>query len=178
MKVTAASDTSASPGNPAGVDVVAVPGSFHSFYTDNHQSIVRALSLTLGDTQLATEAADEAMCRALQRWDKVSTFENAQGWVYRVGLNWARSWLRRRRRERDRPIVFGPLVAQQVPVDPSLIAALRELSVEQRSVVVLRYYLDWSVGETAAALDIAPGTVKSRLARALDQLRALMGDPS
>ncbi len=54
--------------------------------------------------------------------------------------------------------------------DPALDAALGELDVEQRSVVVLRYLLDWSVAETAAALEIAPGTVKSRLSRALHQL--------
>jgi len=157
---------------------VHAPAPFDDFYRDTHASIVRALSLTLGDAGLASDATDEAMCRALQRWEKVGTYDNAAGWVYRVGLNWARSWLRRRRQERDRPVTFGDSVSHQKPVDPQLVAALNDLSFEQRSVVVLRYYLDWSIEQTAEALDIAPGTVKSRLARALDRLRVVMGAPS
>ena len=65
-----------------------------------------------------------------------------------------------------------------VSFEPELDAALAALPVEQRSVVVLRYLLDWSEFQTAEALDIAPGTVKSRLSRALDRLATQLGDPS
>ena len=44
--------------------------------------------------------------------------------------------------------------------------------------MVLRYHLDWSVDDVAAALDIAPGTVKSRLHRALRRLATQLADPS
>jgi len=54
--------------------------------------------------------------------------------------------------------------------------ALAQLSIEHRSVVVLRFYFDWTVDQTAEALDIAPGTVKSRLARALPLLRSYLGE--
>jgi RNA polymerase sigma factor (sigma-70 family) len=49
--------------------------------------------------------------------------------------------------------------------------ALRDLPVHQRAVVVLRFYSDLSVAQTASALSISEGTVKSRLARAMDRLR-------
>ena len=49
---------------------------------------------------------------------------------------------------------------------------LRRLTVEQRSVLVLTYYLDLSLGEAAATLGIPVGTMKSRLHRALGALRA------
>ncbi len=61
--------------------------------------------------------------------------------------------------------------------DAQLVAALGHLSVEHRTVVVGRYYLDWSEAQLADALDIAPGTVKSRLSRALKQLANLMEEP-
>ncbi len=61
------------------------------------------------------------------------------------------------------------------PSDPRLAQALAALDPKHRSVVVLRYLLDWSVEQTAEALDIAPGTVKSRLHRALAQLETHMG---
>lgn len=149
--------------------------SFDDFYTAHHASVARALSLTLGDNDLGNEAADEAMTRAYQRWATVRTYDNPQGWVYRVGLNWARSWLRRRKRIQpsiyieDTPVLDAPVK------DPVLARALAELDDKQRAVVVLRFYLDWSVEETAAALDVAPGTVKSRLHRALAQLQVKMG---
>lgn len=162
----------------AHVSQVGTVASFDEFHRRHRDPIVRALALTLGDAALASDAADEAMCRTLQRWDKVSTYANPQGWAYRVGLNWARSWLRRRRRERDRPVQFGPTEAHQQPVDPNLVAALNKLSVDHRSIVVLRYYLDWSIDEVAEALNVAPGTVKSRSARALDLLRVHMGGQS
>ncbi len=70
---------------------------FAAFYEQHHPRVARALAVTLGDAELATEATDEAMVRAYQRWKQVSSLDNPGGWVYRVGLNWSRSVLRRRR---------------------------------------------------------------------------------
>lgn len=56
------------------------------------------------------------------------------------------------------------------PGEPDVLAALGELDVPQRSVVVCRFYLGLSELETAQALGIRPGTVKSRLHRALRRL--------
>jgi Sigma-70 region 2 len=69
--------------------------SFADFYAKHHDSVARALSGTMGDDHLATEAVDEAMARADQRWDHVRSLESPSGWVYTVGLNWTRSLLRR-----------------------------------------------------------------------------------
>ena len=59
--------------------------------------------------------------------------------------------------------------------DPAIAAAIARLPLDQRSVVVLRYYLDWSTEEVAEALGVAPGTVKSRLHRALRRLESSLG---
>ncbi len=158
--------------------IAAIPDqrmSFAGFYAGHHATIARALALTLGDVELGVEAADEAMTRAYQRWHQVQGYDNPSGWVYRVGLNWARSFLRKRRRTISSPWVDETGVDDPQPNDPHLARALAKLDPRHRSVVVLRYLLDWSVDQTAEALEIAPGTVKSRLHRALNQLETELG---
>jgi RNA polymerase sigma-70 factor, ECF subfamily len=146
---------------------------FDTFFARHHPDMVRALTLAVGDVELGRDAAAEGFARALQRWSKVSTYDNPTGWVYRVGLNWARSRARKTRRERVGMVVDREQPAVE-PLDAQLFEALRELSLDHRAVVVGHYYLDWSEAQLAAALDVAPGTVKSRLSRALTQLAALM----
>lgn len=143
---------------------------FAPFYREYRDSVAHALSLTLGDSDLGSTAADEAFTRAVQRWKKVSNYDNPAGWVYRVGLNWARSWLRRKRLERERTgVEIGHMV--NPAIDHALGDALKDLSEDHRAVVVCRFYLDYTIDQTAAARGIAPGTAKSRLSRALTQLR-------
>jgi RNA polymerase sigma-70 factor (ECF subfamily) len=148
--------------------------SFEGFYRSERDRLVRALALTLGgDVSLAAEATDEAMARAYTRWRQVGGYENPSGWVYRVALNWARSRLRKRSRER-----WGMTVDRGEwdpdPADPTLVRRVWALPEHQRVVVVLRYFTDWSTDQIADALDIRPGTVKSRLNRALSHLRTTM----
>ena len=157
------------------VDVTGFDGFFH----EHHATIVRALSLALGDEHLARDAASEGFAKALARWNRVGRYDNPAGWIYRVGLNWGRSRWRRSRREVSEHAtndVERP-AADTEPSDPRVIPALRQLSVDHRVVVVARYYLDWSEQQIADALDIRPGTVKSRLSRALDRLAVDLGMP-
>jgi RNA polymerase sigma-70 factor (ECF subfamily) len=148
------------------------PRDFEDFYRSRREQVFRGLALTLRDRDLAADATDEAMARAYQRWRSVSRYNNPEGWVYRVGLNWARSRLRRTRREvrgfrlEDRP------AAELEPADPILAAALEALPVQQRAVVVLRCYFDWPTEQVAKALGVPNGTVKSRLSRALERLES------
>ena len=148
------------------------PREFEDFYRSRREQVFRGLALTLRDRDLASDATDEAMARAYQHWRSVSGYNNPEGWVYRVGLNWARSRMRRTKREvrgfrlEDRP------AAELVPADPALAAALEELPLQQRAVVVLRCYFDWSTEQVAKALGVPKGTVKSRLSRALEALES------
>jgi DNA-directed RNA polymerase specialized sigma24 family protein len=142
---------------------------FHEFYRSARERVGRALALTLHDTDLAADAVDEAMVRAYQQWSRVRALDNPAGWAYHVGLNHARSRLRRlaRRLTGGAP---AALVGNESAAEPAITAALAELSVDHRSVIVCRLFLDWSEADTATALRIRPGTVKSRLNRALAQL--------
>jgi len=152
-------------------------GNFDTFYATHRDRIARALSLSLRNPDLGAEAADEAFVRACQRWAEVSTYANPQGWVYRVGMNWARSWLRRARREREkRPLLAKGEFTEDEIVDVDLERALDRLTPTHRTVVVARFFMEWSIDETAEALGIRPGTVKSRLSRALSQLAGELGN--
>ncbi len=156
------------------VDADTEHHAFSVFYDAHYPDLVRALSATLGDAGWGREAADEAMTRAFDRWTDVATYANPAGWTYRVGLNWARSW--HRKLARRLPWTDDGVALPYTP-DVELDAAIAELDIKYRSVVVCRYLLDWSTEETADALGIASGTVKSRLSVALDKLRSLLDEP-
>lgn len=138
----------------------------------------RAMSLALGDVEFGRDATAEAFARALQRWKTVASFDNPSGWVFRVGLNWASSRRRRRRRDDVHRAAISTSAAVDHPdgLSGEIVAALQELSPEHRTVVVTRYVLDWSEADVAEALDIPPGTVKSRASRALSRLAELLED--
>jgi RNA polymerase sigma-70 factor (ECF subfamily) len=143
--------------------------SFEAFYDADRARLGRAVAFALGDADLAAEAVDEAFTRAYERWGSVS-LQNPPAWVYRVAMNWALSVLRRRRRSQHR--LYLPEAADHPIADPAVHAALAELDPKHRSVVVCRHLLGWSVAETAAALQLREGTVKSRLSRATTILQA------
>src|SRR5262245_5020900 len=146
---------------------------FTEFYRTDYPNIARALGYTLGSVDLGREATDEAMARAYARWDKIRDYDSPAGWVYRVGLNWAYSV--RRRMLRSLPFTEHVTSSEPPISDPAIALALRKLDVKLRAVVVCRLLLDWSVEETADALRIRPGTVKSRLHRALASLERSLG---
>ncbi len=147
---------------------------FDTFYEPARESVIRALTATLGSSELAVEATDEALARAVQRWGRVGTHDNPAGWVYRVGLNYARNRKRAVNLRLRRPIGDGLEAVVAAPdssvADPAIRDALLSLSLDQRAVVVCRLWLGWSEHQTAEALSLRPGTVKSRLSRALSKL--------
>lgn len=144
--------------------------SFAEFYDIHHGKIAASLALNFGDVDLGREAADEAMTRAFSHWGTVSGHRNPAGWVYRVGLNWGRSWFRRAGRRL--PWIEATSTDLPETADPALRTALLRLDHKYRAIVVCRYFLDWSTQQTAEALDIPVGTAKSRLHHALTQLKA------
>ena len=111
------------------------------------------------------------MVRAYQKWRTVRQYANPAGWTYRVGLNWAISQLRRRKRLVQAKSISNNPTWAPPPADPAISEALPHLPIEQRAVVVLRYLCDETQAEIASDLDIPVGTVRSRLSRALGRLR-------
>lgn len=151
---------------------------FEDYYRAHRTTVLRAVVFALDDADLAVEATDEAMARAYEQWDDVAAMANPTGWVFRVAVNVGRNRLRRLGLERRKP----PLPDRDRPdlegvADPTLARALARLPLDQRTVIVLRYHLDWSIDAIAAALDCASGTVKSRLHRGLQRLETMLEAP-
>jgi RNA polymerase sigma-70 factor (ECF subfamily) len=151
---------------------------FEDFYREHRSVLLRAVVFALDDPDLGLESTDEALARAYERWDSVRAMHNPSGWVFRVAVNFGRNKLRRRGLERRKP---PPADRDRADIegvaDPGLARALRRLPVDQRTVIVLRYHLDWSIDDIAAALDCAAGTVKSRLHRGLHRLETMLEAP-
>jgi RNA polymerase sigma-70 factor (sigma-E family) len=163
---------------------------FTAFYERHRDTCFRAVLATVSDRHQAEELTAEAFARAWAHWRKVGRHPAPAAWVVRTALNTHVSWWRRRRREvawdatglgtdlRDdrtgRP--EGAADGDATAADLALRAALRKLPVRQREVVVLRVFLDLDTAATAAALGVAPGTVKAHLHRATKALRAELED--
>ena len=117
-------------------------------------------------------AAWDALSWAWEHWDRVQAMANPVGFLYRVGQSAAR-------RHRSRPIPIDARMFRQhgIPeIDPRLVPALGELSIQQRTTVLLVHAFGWTIREVAALLDVAPSTVQTHLARGLDRLRTQLGD--
>jgi RNA polymerase sigma-70 factor (ECF subfamily) len=130
-----------------------------------------AIGFAIGDRLLGADAVDEAMVRAYAQWSKIGRYDCPEAWVYRVAHNWALGCLRKRGGEVGVASPPETGVRDSQPLDPVVWDALEHLSSDQRSVVILRIWLDWSTATTAEALGISQGTVKSRLSRSLESLR-------
>jgi RNA polymerase sigma-70 factor (sigma-E family) len=126
----------------------------------------------VGGRELAEDLAAEALARTYAHWRRVSRYDHLDAWVLRVVTNLAiDAFAKRRVPTADRPIDPDEAVVLRV----TLAQALRALPARQRDAVVLRYLVDMSEADVAASLGIAPGTVKSHLHRAVEQLRRTLG---
>jgi len=114
----------------------------------------------------AQDIAQEAFCRAWQRWHYVSGYDNPAAWVRRVATNLAHSRWKRARRAAAH--LMRQRAHETPPVDPehvAVVAALRKLPLPQQKALVLHHILDLPVDEVAEHLDAPVNTVKSWLHR-------------
>jgi RNA polymerase sigma-70 factor (ECF subfamily) len=135
----------------------------------------RAALLVTGDRAAAEDIAQEAFLAALRALPRFDLRRPLRPWLHRIVVNRAIDFARARAlRAEVGEDAAGEPAAPPVPAGPALdedvAAALLELSVDHRAVVVLRYVLDFTPGEIAALLDLPRGTVNSRLRRGLDAL--------
>jgi len=139
----------------------------------------RTAFLLCGDWHQADDLVSIALVKLLRHWRRVSVMEQPDAYVRRVLL---RTWLDERRRpwRREHPTEVVPDRPDPARADreahTDVMAHLAELPPRRRAVLVLRYFCDLSVEQTAAALGVTEGTVKSQAARALDTLRARLVD--
>ncbi|MFF2848024.1 SigE family RNA polymerase sigma factor [Streptomyces sp. NPDC058001] len=154
---------------------------FEEFVTARGPRLLRAAWLLTGDAHLAEDLLQTVLAKVWPRWKRIAD-QNPEGYVRTALFNtYASMWQRRWRGE----IPHGelPEVAERddafatVDLERTLVEALRQLPPRQRAVVVLRYFEDLGVAETARVLGCRPGTVKSQTWKALGVLRAQLAVP-
>jgi RNA polymerase sigma-70 factor, ECF subfamily len=149
----------------------------------HQEAVFRLAYLLLGDPDDADDVAQETFLRAwkyLTRFDPTRAF---RPWLLSIAANLASN----RRRSAGR--YFAALTRafrdepKSVTIDEQslqhneaqeLWEAVKQLNVQDQQIIYLRYFLDLSVSETAEVLQVAEGTVKSRLSRALEKLRTVI----
>lgn len=145
---------------------------FESFVSASSDRLLRTAYLLCGDRGHAEDLVQTALLRTARRWRWAR--QQPEAYARRVVVNLAKDrWRQLSRRPQETPIESDVRLE-----DPDglldrdeLLRAARALSPGQRAVLVLRYFDDLSVEETAAALGCSTGTVKSQTSRALDNLR-------
>jgi RNA polymerase sigma-70 factor (sigma-E family) len=148
------------------------------FCDREYPRLVGALDLYVGDLAVAEEIAQEALVRASQRWSRVSQLDSPGGWTYRVAINLANSWFRRRAAERRARRRLDPTLVHHDPdtADHEAVrTAMAALPERQRTALVLRYYLDLPATEVADRLGTTPGAVRAATKRAIASLRQQLG---
>ncbi|MCX5398721.1 SigE family RNA polymerase sigma factor [Streptomyces sp. NBC_00102] len=137
-----------------------------------------AALLTGGDVHLAEDLVQETLGRMYMLWGRVHRIDNPAAYAQTVLV---RAFLthRRRRSAGERPLAEVPDRVSAAGTDPALrmtlIDALDKLAPKDRAVVVLRYWEDCSIEQTAEALRTSPAAVRTRCVRALARLRTLLG---
>jgi RNA polymerase sigma-70 factor (sigma-E family) len=153
---------------------------FRDFVATRLDKLRRLAFLMCGDMQRAEDAVQLALTRLYSVWHRVD-FNSTDSYANRIVINVVRTEQRRAWFRRERVVDVLP---ERSVSDSSagtadrmaILAALAQLPNRQRAVVVLRFWEDRSVAETAKILRCSTGTVKSHTMRGLAKLRVLLGE--
>lgn len=148
---------------------------FSDYVAARRTSLVRAVVLLGCPQPDAEDVVQSALLKAYRHWRRVERAEEPEAYVYAIVVNTLRD-ARARKWHGELPTSHLPEtpVDRDVTIGIAVRRALADLSDDHREVLVLRFYAGLSERETATALGVASGTVKSRTSRAL---AALAADP-
>jgi RNA polymerase sigma-70 factor (sigma-E family) len=172
-------------GAPEREGTVAVGLDFEEYVAQRGPALLRLATLVTGSEPDAQDAVQDALSRALPRWDRIVAADDPDAYVRRMVLN-AHTSAWRRFRRKESPVA---VVRRDHALDPEAVglahldhervwAACLALPHDQRVAVVLRFYEQLSYAEIAALTSVAEPTARSRVHRALDRLRTHLDDPT
>ncbi|HET8561558.1 MAG TPA: SigE family RNA polymerase sigma factor, partial [Marmoricola sp.] len=167
--------------NPATDRHTARTDDFEAWMVARQRWLLRTAYLLSGDVHTAEDLVQTALAKLYLAWDRVSA-AGVDAYARKILVNehaslWRRKW-------RHKEVTTDDLSRHEVPVRDeeydgtrtALWEAVRALAPRQRAVIVLRYYEQLSEAETAEALGVSLGTVKSQASRAIATLRDRLGD--
>ena len=153
------------------------PDTYAIFVRDRHVDLLCFAHVLTGDRHLAEDLVQDALERAGVSWRRITGRDDPEGYVRRIVVNQFLNRARSLRRER---LVARPpdeAGREDDRVDDEVRSALADLPKQQRAVLVLRYYLDFSEAQIADTLGCSVGTVKSNASRGVAKLRAALAAP-
>lgn len=154
---------------------------FVEFAGSARDRLRRTAYLLCGDWDRASDLVQEGLIRVYVRWPRLERRGGELAYARKAVVSAYLDQVRRRSsterpQETDHTAASGEDVATEVATRQALMDALAQLPPRQRACVVLRYFEDLSVEQTAALLGCTEGTVKSQTSRALFSLRSMFED--
>ena len=145
---------------------------FDALLRDLTPALLRYVARVTGDAALAEDVVQDALIAVVRKISWLSDPSLFRAWTYRIASREAFRALKKRKQYVEIP---DDVESVDAPNDPwqreRLIASIDKLTPAARAVITLHYLEEMPLSEVAAVLDLAPGTVKSRLAYGLAQLR-------
>ena len=158
----------------------ALGSDFDQFVRNSSPGLLRTAYLLTGDRGHAEDVVQTALLQVARKWQRIRG--EPTPYARRAVVNLAKNhWRDRFRRPHESTaIVESGYAAPEVDVllQQVLLPAVMDLPLRQRAVLVLRYFQDLSVEQTADALSCSTGTVKSQTHHALSKLREALGHPA
>jgi RNA polymerase sigma-70 factor, ECF subfamily len=151
--------------------------SFEEFFLAEHARLFRALCMVTGSRDEAEEVSQNAFLKLLERWDRISSFDDPTGFLYRTAMNEFRSRYRSSVRAMKRAVTFTrPDDAFEAVEDRDVvIQALRTLIPQQRAAVILTALLGYSSEEVGHMLGLKPAIVRTLSSRARSAMKQTLG---
>lgn len=152
---------------------------FTEFVVAASPQLQRTAFLMCGDRHRAEDLVQTALTKLYLAWDRVAPSGAVHGYARQIVVrscidDFRRPWRRREVADgRDREVAAASEFSH---VETPVFAALRELPPRQRAAVVLRYWNDLSVEETARIIGCSPNAVKTHSSRGLERLRRALAD--
>jgi len=150
---------------------VAEAGDVEAVYRQDGDRLWRAVYAYAGNEDVASDAVAESFAQALRRGDAIRDVRN---WVWRSAFRLAAGDLKRQSSLSRAPMPQRAF--HDVHPDEQLLAALQDLTPQQRIVIVLHYYVDCPVSEISRRTGINQLAVRAHLSRGRKHLRVLLGD--
>ena len=154
---------------------------FEAYATARQHHLFRTAYLLCGDRDRAQDLVQTTLVALLRSWKKARLAENPDAYAKKALVRAFLSEQRILRRNASAHAVLRIDASATAAADPTelrivVLAALRELPPKPRAMIILRYWEDLSVEETAAMFGCSEGNVKSQCSRSLAKLRSLLGD--
>jgi RNA polymerase sigma-70 factor (sigma-E family) len=149
---------------------------FATYAQARQQHLFRTAYLLCGDRDRAQDLVQSALVSLLRSWKRASKADNPEAYARKVLVRNFLAEQRKSRREAEaHRLPDAPAGGENAALRVLVLDALRALPPKPRAMVILRYWEDLSIAQTAALMGCSEGNVKSQCSRSLDKLRELLG---